>query len=301
MVQALEPAVYMIAAADEFQCLIPELKPNPSVAWLNERCKPVELLTQHRTSRLELISAATAVRNGHSLPILSLVKEKEAFANLKKFSLTIAAGTSPFIFASTCVSNAILWNGGTSIAIITPARGDFAVKVVEQVSTKVLGKKKSSGPFPIEWERSDETVIAEAFRALALPSDGDIERTFGSLSAQKGHAAFDLCRSSLLHHQSLTGCTNFPHSLVREHLSSAFLRHRRFGSQHGPRVRAMTVHSAKNREFEGVIILWPFSATGSADYQRRLLYNAITRAQRWCTIIVQSRDMLKKAPFASDK
>jgi superfamily I DNA/RNA helicase len=62
----------------------------------------------------------------------------------------------------------------------------------------------------------------------------------------------------------------------------------------------MTVHTAKNREFEGVIVLWPFNATGTPEHQRRLLYNAITRAQRWCTIVVQSRDMLTKPPFAAD-
>ena len=39
----------------------------------------------------------------------------------------------------------------------------------------------------------------------------------------------------------------------------------------------MTVHQAKNREFDSVIILWPYEVAGTADRQRRLLYNAVTR------------------------
>ena len=83
-------------------------------------------------------------------------------------------------------------------------------------------------------------------------------------------------------------------------LGAAFSRQRRFGNRTGSRIKAMTVHQAKNREFEGVIVLWPFTATGTPEHQRRLLYNAITRAQRWCTIVVQSRDMLKKPPFVAE-
>ena len=296
MIRALESSVLLFAAADEFQCLVPDLRPNPAIDWLHEKCKPIELNIQRRTSRPELISAATAIREGKELPVLSELGEKELFANIKKFNLVVGAGKSPFTLASICASNAISWNGGASIAIITPARGDFAQQIVEQVSTKKLGKK-NTGPFPIEWEKSDDAATSEALSSLKLPPDGCIEKTIEALSNPDGHSALDLCKKSLLRHQSLTGCVIFSHSLVKDHLAKAFLRHRRFGSQHGPRVRAMTVHSAKNREFDGVIILWPFSAKGSDDQQRRLLYNAITRAQRWVTLIVQSRELLKAPPF----
>ena len=59
----------------------------------------------------------------------------------------------------------------------------------------------------------------------------------------------------------------------------------------------MTVHQAKNREFEGVIVLWPYRIAGDVEQQRRLLYNAVTRALRWCAVIVQSNDMLNRPPF----
>lgn len=60
----------------------------------------------------------------------------------------------------------------------------------------------------------------------------------------------------------------------------------------------MTVHQAKNREFDGVIVLWPHTVGGDAEAKRRLLYNAVTRAKLWCKVITQGEAALKKAPFA---
>jgi hypothetical protein len=64
----------------------------------------------------------------------------------------------------------------------------------------------------------------------------------------------------------------------------------------------MTINQAKNREFDGVIILWPFEVGGDLDSQRRRLYNALTRAQRWAVVIVQDNpkgaSRLSVAPFS---
>ncbi len=49
----------------------------------------------------------------------------------------------------------------------------------------------------------------------------------------------------------------------------------------------MTIHQAKNREFDRVLILWPVMVPGDVEKQRRLLYNAVTRAKNAATIIVQ--------------
>ena len=52
-------------------------------------------------------------------------------------------------------------------------------------------------------------------------------------------------------------------------------------------IRAMTISQAKNQEFEGVILLWPFAVGGDLDSQRRRLYDALTRAHNWAFVIVQ--------------
>jgi hypothetical protein len=55
----------------------------------------------------------------------------------------------------------------------------------------------------------------------------------------------------------------------------------------------MTINQAKNREFEAAIILWPFAVGGELDSQRRRLYNALTRAQKWAIVIVQDSPQKK--------
>jgi superfamily I DNA/RNA helicase len=68
----------------------------------------------------------------------------------------------------------------------------------------------------------------------------------------------------------------------------------------------MTIHQAKNREFQNVVILWPVEVGGTPESLRRLLYNGMTRAKSRVLIIVQSppakggqaKDRLALPPFS---
>ncbi len=62
--------------------------------------------------------------------------------------------------------------------------------------------------------------------------------------------------------------------------------------------KGMTVHGAKNREFDNVIVLWPAAVGGSDDQKRRLLYNAVTRAKERCVVLVQASAHMNRPPFA---
>jgi superfamily I DNA/RNA helicase len=63
----------------------------------------------------------------------------------------------------------------------------------------------------------------------------------------------------------------------------------------------MTIHQAKNREFDSVVVLWPYQASGSDERLRRLLYNAVTRAKKRVLVVVQNPDRLGKAPFVATR
>jgi hypothetical protein len=285
ILRALESSLSMLAAADEFQCLIPALRPNPAMQWLNERCRPLTLSVQHRTDEAALISAAHAIR-----------AEKPIVAG-RNFTVIAAPGRPPFEFAATCVANAIAWNGGIDIAIITPSKaGGFTSAVVERVSSGPVGKKKN-GPYKIDWEQSDEDIVEHHASSLNLPADGELYATLEALNATGSHPAIGMCREVILRCYSLTGRHHFEHGFVRQQLTMCFTRYRRFARSDSSRIKAMTVHQAKNREFEGVVILWPYRVAGDAEQQRRLLYNGITRAKRWCAIVAQGQDMLKLPPF----
>jgi superfamily I DNA/RNA helicase len=60
----------------------------------------------------------------------------------------------------------------------------------------------------------------------------------------------------------------------------------------------MSIHRAKNMEFKNVVVLWPYSVSGNDEHLRRLLYNAITRAQHKCVVIALGKNRLTAAPFA---
>lgn len=287
IIRALEPVVSMHAAADEFQCLVAHLKPNPAVAWMQARCQPLDLQVQRRTSQVGLTAAAHAIRGGQTVvPAKNLV-------------IRAAPGTPPYHQAAAAVTNAIKWNGGTEIAVITPSRsGGFATGVITRVGTGPIGQQQN-GPYDILWELSDEEFANQHASNLSLPEDGSFNATIDVLSAPGNHPAILMCRDWVARSHKLTGATTFLPVLVREQLKVCFARHRRFSRSGSSRLTAMTVHQAKNREFEGVIILWPYTVAGDAEQKRRLLYNAVTRTKRWCTIVVQNDSVLKQPPFAA--
>jgi DNA helicase IV len=80
-------------------------------------------------------------------------------------------------------------------------------------------------------------------------------------------------------------------------LSRTLSQRRHFGGRHETQFAAMTIQQAKNREFDHVIVFWPYTVRDDPVQKRRLLYNAITRAKRSCTVLVQSADMLQSPPF----
>jgi superfamily I DNA/RNA helicase len=74
---------------------------------------------------------------------------------------------------------------------------------------------------------------------------------------------------------------------------------RRHGYSRQAQFAAMTVRQAKNREFDHVVVLWPYIIPNDAEQRRRLLYNAITRAKRSCAVLVQVQELLEAPPFIS--
>jgi DNA helicase IV len=98
--------------------------------------------------------------------------------------------------------------------------------------------------------------------------------------------------------RNATGRNETTAAEVMERLKRYVTLRRHHASRFDGGLLAMTVHQAKNREFDGVVVMWPYTVKADDEGKRRLLYNAVTRARRWCTVIVQSPDMLKAAPFA---
>jgi UvrD-like helicase C-terminal domain len=189
--------------------------------------------------------------------------------------------------AATYLANAIAWHPGQAVAVITPSKvGGFATGVVERVSTRPSGRQQN-GPYNIEWERSDDEEVLFHAANLNLPNDGEMGATLDALSAAGTHPALVMCREWVQRSHKLSDRTLFEPVAVCEQLTACVTRHRRYNRP----------SQAKNREFDGVVVLWPYTVAGSAEQKRRLLYNAITRAKRSCTVLVQNENLLQGPPF----
>ncbi|WP_297902824.1 ATP-dependent helicase [Metallibacterium sp.] len=283
MISALTGSTRLMVAADDFQCLDPSLRPSPCVIWLRQACTPVELTQIHRTSMSGLLTAAAAIRAGN------------APADGQGFKILAAKGLG---MAAVFLANAIAWRHEGEVAVITPSMsGGFAQGVVACVGKKALGKKQN-GPYTIHWERSEENEtdallaefqlgdsasLADTITALRqLPASGVVRGVMG-WARRQAHAA---------------GVTSFNRAEVAAAVRRHVVLRRQHAGSNQAKFAAMTVQQAKNREFEGVVVLWPYQVGGDAEHKRRLLYNAITRARRWCTVVLQSENLLRVAPFA---
>ena len=97
--------------------------------------------------------------------------------------------------------------------------------------------------------------------------------------------------SSALRSCNLTGASGCDGRTLLAHAKERSRDLRAYGSGPGPRARiGVTVHGAKNREFERVALLWPYEIPGDETFQRRLLYNGVTRAKRDAVLLVQGKE-----------
>lgn len=284
MLKALAGSVHALIAADEFQCLDQALRPNPLVAWLQHDAEPETLVQVRRTSALGLLAAASAIRAGNA-PV-----------NGAGFKLLPPGASVPL--AATLLANAIAWRQRGDVAVITPAmQGGFAASVITRLAQGPCGKQQN-GPFTVHWEGNDrdeaQTIIADldlaadapaaaAFEALReMPRTGPVRATLSWVENQ-----FHACGRANFTRAEIEAVISRHVSLRRQHAGSA-----------SHQLTAMTVQQAKNREFEGVVVIWPYQVGGDAEHKRRLLYNAITRAKRWCNVIVQGQNILGAVPFS---
>jgi superfamily I DNA/RNA helicase len=280
IVRNLAKHVKLLVAADEFQCLNEDLRPNPTVQWLKAVCKGTELVEPKRTNVAQLLDAASAVRQGRG----------PAAEGAFKIFPTANAG-----LAGSYIANAIAWARGRQIAVITTTANKFASDVVEWVSNKT--NTKGNGPYPIRWERSDNKAAVEYLTNAVLLERMSATDVLNVITAG-GDVRVRNDVSGWLDNQRRTkGRFEFSKAEVADVIGRSFT-----ARKHGYVARdnshvAMTVHGAKNREFDHVVVLWPAATGGDDEQKRRLLYNAITRAKRQCVVLVQAAANLKQPPF----
>lgn len=283
MLAALSGATHTLIAADEFQCLEQQLRPNPLVTWLQDMSVPETLVQVRRTHNVDLRAAATAIRNG------------QAPLSRQNFRILRPGVTVPL--AATLLVNAIAWRSGGNVAVITPAlQGGFAQSVIARAGQGPCGKQQN-GPYSIKWEGNDRDETVLILDSLVLSANATAETTGAALRDMPSSAPVRAAIRWVDNQIHAVGRTEFSRAEIEAVITRKVALYRQHGSGTAPLYTAMTVQHAKNREFDGVVVIWPYQVGGDVEHKRRLLYNAVTRAKRWCHIIVQGDGILAAPPF----
>lgn len=281
MVAGLANRLEIFVAADEFQCLSEELRPNPACAWLAQVCEPEELTQPRRTNVDELLNAARAIRAGEAP---------------KSDKLFVVAHTSTPSLAGAWINSNLRWyGGGKSVAIITPTHGTFARAALAWAAANKT--KKGAGPYSVSWEQSEAKAATEYLATIQLADQADAPSIAAALTAA-GDARTVRDVIEWLEVQRRTRAkVKFARDEIVKLVEQSFSQRRQSRRSEVRGWKGMTVHGAKNREFDNVIVLWPAAVGGSDDQKRRLLYNAVTRAKERCVVLVQATAHLGRPPF----
>ncbi|MFH1814498.1 MAG: ATP-dependent helicase [Pseudomonadota bacterium] len=282
MVAGLANRLEVLAAADEFQCLSEDLRPNPACDWLSQTCTIEELTQPRRTNVDELLDAARAIRAG------------EAPASRKFF--VVARTPTPPLAGSWINSNLHWYGGGKSVAIITPTLGPFAKAAVAWAAANKT--TKGAGPYAISWESSEAKAATEYLATIKLAARANIPSIVALLAAAGDPRTTRDVAEWLDIQRRTRAQIEFSKAEIEKMVEQSFSQRRRVRSSEVRGWKGMTVHGAKNREFDNVIVLWPGAVGGNDDQKRRLLYNAVTRAKERCVVLVQVPAHMARPPFA---
>ena len=284
MLKALAGTVHTLIAADEFQRLDQALRPNPLVEWLEQDAEPETLVQVRRTDRPGLLAAAAAIRAGN------------APTNGAGFMLLPSRGGVPY--ATALLANAIAWRHGGDVAVITPAlQGGFATSVVARLALGPCGRH-DNGPYTVHWEGNDRDETEALVEGLNLAAAAPAAHVCAALRAMPRNGPVRATLSWVENQIHACGRASFTRTEIESVIARQVSLRRHHGGGASHLLTAMTVQQAKNREFEGVVVIWPYQVGGDAEHKRRLLYNAATRAKRWCNVIVQGQNILAAPPFA---
>jgi UvrD-like helicase C-terminal domain/AAA domain len=306
MLRALDTKCQMLAAADGFQCLDQNhiAAVDGVLTWLRGADELVELSEVVRTSQSGILQVARAIREGRSVldqlgaPTGSIGEARVAAG----FRLREVPASNAGIIAWAIGFELMKMAGG--IAILTPdSRYSLLRAALEKVRTEKFNLNKAKGmtfgPFHrLEWETGDEERASTIIDKLNLAETMSFTDAMSALAVCAGDIEIIETTKRLARRRRIAGLQTVSCSELEGLIRAAARDISRHGRAHSSSIEAMTIHAAKNREFQNVLVLWPHTAPADPDQARRLLYNAITRAQRRCSVIVFGKDRLGSPPFS---
>lgn len=303
ILQGLSQSCWVVAGADAFQCLHDGRDTAQLMAWLEGAGHTHHLTQPRRTNQQGLLAAALAVREGRDI---KAVLAANTFNNRTTWNgagfrlLETPATQNNTGLLAWAIANDFSQRQG-AVAVLTPDAGNGIIRAaLATVQTRQWTRNNGAtfGPYLHTWDRQDNEEADALLANITLPETASCADLRALLTPRAGQAAIVQAINRMDRLRRAHGQTAFTAAQVTEFVRESVRNRSRLGfrQQHGH--LAMTIQRAKNREFPNVIVLWPHTATGSAEHLRRLLYNAITRAQNHCTVVVLGQGRLNAPPFA---
>lgn len=298
IVSTIQPLIKLLIAADEFQHLSSIDGMPPAIQWLSQVTTPQTLTEPKRTNDNGLLSIASSLRAGQPiLPLLKKPNEKFETYQLDGFTLIEAAAKDLYAWN---LAFQIRRYRGSSILLCPSRECNFTKGVLTRIQTPF--PKHSLGPYTAAWEHSAMDKAQSIISQIEWPSIALDITTVEELFQPHGNPSpLKHVIARLKKKQNVTGRLLFQADEIKEMIGEEYNNLIRFSTVKEPKLATMTIHQAKNREFENVIILWTWKLSSDVNLQRRLLYNAITRAKKQCTVIVSGEGRLQSEAIFNDK
>lgn len=288
LVRALADASQLILAADAFQRLDGGIVGCPAVDWLeglgDAGLRECYRLTKSRrfSATSEIFLAASALREprrpaGETVPLYYGPALPAAWRIMERLLLG---------WYGSC------WTGTT--ALISPKGSG----VIDDVLRLLAEQTTKRGHVPIRWARQSASEEEQAgLREVLGVTDDYLDDTDWQPTADCAdpHGAEVIDRAHRF--ARLRGLKRIPKHLVSS-LADQVIHESRAHGKKSARFVITTVHGAKNREFDNVCVLWSYQIPPDHELQRRLLYNAVTRAKTNCIVFdTRKKDIVTNDPI----
>lgn len=278
IIQRLGLITNLLIATDQFQQLL-EPENTSGLEWIKANNYPITNLDDKiwRTKNQRLLVSAKALRTG------SKVKGRKINVYARPGSKGVAsAKMKEYIF---------YWlSGKKNIAIIYPSKSSYVTNAIDELST----------PYKYKWEPHKGQIMGPYNHLVSTITKTNItsvaseinQEEFSKNDLQKllQHRHFVIRKAAAiglrkLNIRNLVKIDKSEFHSITDQLCHTYDNFILADKQ--SKIISTTIHGAKNREFDYVIVLWPYKVSGDNIYKRKLLYNAITRARTSAIVIVQ--------------
>jgi hypothetical protein len=282
IVSALTAECSVIVAADEFQCLDEGLDTGPFMTWF-QTGDITQLDHNHRTNVAGLLAAGASLRQLSAPANGAGIRIAYKFKNLAPFEV-----------------GAAITNAQGSVAVLFPPAGaEWAKGMKERLAQGLKSRFYNIGPIHLNLEAKASDEVDAVVSIFA----GQNELSREAVAARL--AGLDLpprwlpqVHNALRLSAERQGKVIWTAADLKVLCEKKAANHRAYSPERARGVPLISIHQAKNRQFDHVIILWPPGVPGSNELKARLLYNGITRARRSCKIFVRVEGLLNEPPFA---